>query len=268
MSGIATVWGINYSLTDADAQAFLTASGISDSTISSAINQLVKDLKTASIWTKMRALYPFVGGTASTHKWNLKDPVDADASFRATFHGTLTHDANGVQPDGSSGYINTHLAGSDLTNNDTHFSFYSRTDGLSGATFEFGAASAGDATYVQYIARTSVLGGSQVLSDAYNQRVNGAVTTSLGLFTQSVRSAGDHKTYQNSTQIATGITDSNITNITVPITFCARNRNGSIGDFSAKQMALISIGSGLSGADVTALASAVQTFETALSRNV
>jgi hypothetical protein len=74
---------------DPDAQAFLTATGITDPTITSAIDTLVLDLKAASLWTKMKALYPFVGGTSTTHKYNLVDPADTDAAFRLTFNGTL-----------------------------------------------------------------------------------------------------------------------------------------------------------------------------------
>ena len=62
---------------DPDAQAFLTAAGITDATITSAINTLVVDLKGYNIWTKMKAVYPFVGGTAAAHKFNLKNPLFA-----------------------------------------------------------------------------------------------------------------------------------------------------------------------------------------------
>ena len=97
-------------LVDADAQAFITAAAITDATQQSAINQLVLGLKADSIWTKMQALYPFVGGTATTHKWNLKDPRDLDAAYRLTFFGGWTHNSNGIQGDGSSGYANTFAA--------------------------------------------------------------------------------------------------------------------------------------------------------------
>jgi alkaline phosphatase len=59
---------------DTDAKAFLTASQVADTIQQSAINDLVLDLKSANIWTKMKAVYPIVGGTALTHKWNLKNP--------------------------------------------------------------------------------------------------------------------------------------------------------------------------------------------------
>jgi hypothetical protein len=45
---------------DPDAQAFITAAAITDPTQQAAINTLVVDLKGYSIWSKMKALYPFV----------------------------------------------------------------------------------------------------------------------------------------------------------------------------------------------------------------
>jgi hypothetical protein len=99
---------------DTDAQAFLTAAAITDETISDAINTLVLSMKAASIWSKCVAVYPFVGGSASTHKFNLKNPVDTDEAYRMTFAGAgWTHNAFGVQLVGSgigSSYADTHLA--------------------------------------------------------------------------------------------------------------------------------------------------------------
>ncbi len=57
-------------ISDTDVLAFITATSITDATQQTAINTLVTDLKTANIWTKMKALYPFIGGTATTHKFN------------------------------------------------------------------------------------------------------------------------------------------------------------------------------------------------------
>lgn len=94
---------------DADAQAFITAAGITDATQKTAINQLVLDLKTANIWTKMKAIYPLVGGTSTTHKWNLKDPQDTNAAFRLSFNGGLTHSSSGILGNGTNGWIDTFL---------------------------------------------------------------------------------------------------------------------------------------------------------------
>lgn len=95
--------------TDVDAITFLTTVGITDPTISSAINQLVINMKAYGIWAKMYVIYPFVGGTASTHKWNLKDPQDTNAAFRLTFNGGWTHSSTGALPNGSTGWANTYF---------------------------------------------------------------------------------------------------------------------------------------------------------------
>jgi hypothetical protein len=115
---------------DTDAEAFMVATGIpNDNTVYyastpqeitgegmwEAINTLVVDLKNNGTWDKYYAIYPFIGGTAATHKWNLKDPRDLNASYRLTFHGTWTHNAMGAKGDGVNGtYADTHLVDSEV----------------------------------------------------------------------------------------------------------------------------------------------------------
>ena len=116
---------------DRDAAAFLEAAGIVVTHQQRAIYELVRLLKQYGLWSKMKAIYPFVGGTATTHKWNLKDPRDLDAAFRLTFSGGWTHSANGATPNGSTGYANTYLNPSTtLTLFNAHLSYYSRTTSL------------------------------------------------------------------------------------------------------------------------------------------
>ena len=95
---------------DPDAQAFITAASITDPTQQTAVNNLVVSMKGYGIWTKIQALYPFVGGTASQHKFNLKNPLDTDAAFRLSFVGGWTHSANGVLPNGTNAYADTFLS--------------------------------------------------------------------------------------------------------------------------------------------------------------
>jgi hypothetical protein len=124
---------------DPDALAFLTAAGITDATITAAIETLVLDLKGFGLWTKMNAIYPFVGGTATTHKFNLKNPADTNAAFRLVFNGGVTHNNNGLTFNGLNSFANTHLVPSaHLQQNNNSTSIYSRTQpansfGYSGA---------------------------------------------------------------------------------------------------------------------------------------
>src|SRR4051794_10744124 len=82
-------------VSDTDADAFITATGITNATQQAAIKRLVRDLKgfqngiyyTVNVWDSLVAIYPFVGGTASTHKFNLKDARDLDAAYRLTYTG-------------------------------------------------------------------------------------------------------------------------------------------------------------------------------------
>ena len=94
---------------DTDAQAFITAAGIINATQQSAVNQLVLDLKSANIWTKIKAAYPMVGGTATSCKFNLKDARDLDAAYRLVFSGGGTFSSNGYLPNGTNAYANTFL---------------------------------------------------------------------------------------------------------------------------------------------------------------
>ena len=111
---------------DTDAQAFITAAGITNTTQQNAINTLVTDLKSYNIWTKMKAIYPFVGGSASSHKWNLKDPRDLDAAFRLVFNGGWTHSSTGALPNGTTGYADTKLKPNNiLTLNSNSLGYYS-----------------------------------------------------------------------------------------------------------------------------------------------
>ncbi|HEV2833633.1 MAG TPA: hypothetical protein VGW31_16755 [Hanamia sp.] len=112
---------------DVDAQKFIDSSGISDNTNKLAVNDLIKQLKDSSLWTKFIAIYPMLGGTASTTKWNLKDPRDLDAAYRLTFNGNPTYTNTGVLFPTTSDFADTHLKDSELTYNDNAISYYSRT---------------------------------------------------------------------------------------------------------------------------------------------
>ena len=113
---------------DSDAQKFYDASGISDTTQKTAINNLVKELKDSSLWTRFIAIYPMVGGSASTTKWNLKDPRDLDTAYRLTFYGSPVYASTGVLFPSVIDYADTHLPDSAIGGyNNAAISFFSRT---------------------------------------------------------------------------------------------------------------------------------------------
>lgn len=253
---------------DADANLFLEAALITDATISTAIQQLVIDLKGYGIWSKMKAIYPFVGGTAATHRWNLRDARSVDAAFYLDFFGGITHSSNGVLFNGSTGYANTKLVPSTaLTLNSTHISFYSRTTNIKNGARDFAVYENGDNPTMALGTNTGVY-----LSDHYNynNRITGSIANAQGLFLGTRTSSTVHKLFRNGSQLGSTATTANTNNLPAQALYIGVENGGSVpsGGWSDKQCAFASIGDGLTDQEVSDLYTAVNTFQTTLSRNV
>lgn len=80
-----------------------------------ALDTLVSTLKTNGTWSKYKALYPMVGASEDGHKFNLRDPRDADGAYRLDFRGTWTHTVDGAKGDGSTAYAQTFFRDDDIT---------------------------------------------------------------------------------------------------------------------------------------------------------
>jgi len=264
-NSIATFKVINLGY-DPDAQAFIDATGISG-TNASAINTLVVDLKGASIWTKMKALYPFVGGTATTHKFNLKDPRDLDAAFRLFFSGGGTHSSNGYQPGGVNGYADTKLNGiTSLTGSNSHISFYSRTD-IDNIGMDIGNTSNafGPITRQGNVMYSDFLGnGSPNLASP--DRVTIANTSSNANFIFSSTST-NIKIYKNSSVLGQkgSATTSAYPNTNIFLSYgftSATNR------YSNRELAFASIGDGLTDLESQLFYQITEKYQVALGRNI
>jgi hypothetical protein len=252
-----------YSGVDADAQAFITAAGITDATQKTAINNFTIGLKADSLWSKMKALYPIVGGSATTHKFNLKNSANTDAAFRLSFNGGWTHSSNGALPNGSNAYADTFcIPSSDLITNSVHLSYYSRTNATS--LWDMGVVSSASSVLGLIIRRGS---DTKIYSDIYRDSTiaNVTIADSLGLATACRDSSTSNKIYKNSTLLATTTTADTGTVPSLSIYIGAANDLVSYGN---KQCAFASIGDGLTDTDVSNLSSLVQTFQTELSRQV
>ena len=248
---------------DADAQLFITATGISG-TNATATNQLVLDLKSANIWTKMKCIYPFVGNTASSQKFNLKNPVDSNAAFRLTFSGGGTFSANGYQPGGVNGFANTFFQPSINSSgiNNFHSSYYSKTN-VNLTQVDSGCGPS-DLQGTLLEIRTANLTYIRINSGTVSSYAD---TDSLGFYSQSRLLINEQKGYKNGILKITGAVNSNAAtgnNYYIG----AYNSNLTPFYYSSKQCAFASIGDGLSDAEALALYNAVQTFNTTLSRNV
>jgi len=253
---------------DPDAVAFLAAAGITDATITTAICTLVIAMKADGTWSKMNAIYPMVGGTATTHKFNLKNPADTNAAFRLSFVGGWTHSANGALPNGTNAYADTFLIpSSSLTLLNTHLSFYSRTSTIVNNQRDIAAFVLNSLPSFSLGTNTAVL-----LSDHYwfsTNRMSRSIPNAQGLMLTSRTNDTTHKSYRNGIQLGATDSVSNAGNLMPNISLFLGAANGppTVG-FSNKQYAFASIGSGLTDAEALLLYNSIQTFQTTLGRQV
>jgi len=249
--------------------AFLTASAISDATIRGGLNTFDIGLISNSLDTKMKALYPFVGGTASTHKFNFMDARDLDAAFRLTFSGTITHSSNGLQGNGSNGFSDTRLNTlTNLTKTSSHLSVYVRNNSNAGQPYDIGNAAdafmGATPTYLisRYSSNAAFIG---IADTSYATSI--ASTDSRGLWIGATNGGSTQKLYKNGVSVATGTASAGgFANNNLYIG--AGNANGTASFFTDKQYAFASIGNGLTDTDATNLYNLTQALQTTLGRQV
>jgi hypothetical protein len=253
---------------DADAVAFFgrvtAAGGTLSATEMMATNKLVLDMKSAGIWTSMKAVYPMVGASASACAQNLKS-----SSFTGTFNGGWTYASTGVTPNGTNGYMNTSLNPfSALTNNNYHLSHYSRTQKITAPEVDLGVVSPSPVmiSLSQYYQGA----GKAFVAGDYNNSVitNLAAVNTLGFQINTRTSQTSAKMFFNNTQIGSTLTLSNPNNLPNNNLLLGSSFNGVAVEFSSKQCAFASIGDGLNDTNVSNLYTAVLSFQTNLSRNV
>jgi len=261
-AGDTEIYGLRQ---DTDVTAFLSVTGITDATITSALDTLATDLKGYGIWDKMKAIYPFVGGTPTTHKFNLKDARDSDAAFRLSFNGGWTHSSNGATPNGTNGYADTFLASNVMAQNSAHLSIYNRTNSAGNFT-DIGCTTASVAGNDNQI--VSRFTGNINYSTINTNLVSGfSNSSSDGLNLISRITSSDMNYFRHNTK--TIITRASIAPNTIKITIGARNVNNVSRElYSSRQIAFTTIGDGLTDTEASNLYTAVQKFQTTLNRAI
>ena len=245
---------------DPDAQAFfnrVTAAGGSlTNTEKTAVNTLVLDMKSYGIWTAMKAIYPMVGASAAACAQNLKS-----SSFTGTFTSGWTFASTGVTPNGTSAYMNTGLnTSTDLTLSTNHYSYYSRTSSVVAVTVEMGVF---QTAFVHLRAAVNYVAGAVSSLASFTTTL-----TSAGFWLGSKTANNSRKAIYNGSVQATNTTTDTTSYPNLQVYIGARNDGGSAAVFSDKQCAFASIGDGLTDTQASNFYTAVQAFQTTLSRNV
>jgi hypothetical protein len=179
--------------TDRDALAFLEAAQIYNTNQQRAIVNLVRSLKRVGLWSKMKAIYPFVGGTATSHKWNLKDPRDVNAAYRLSFTGGFTHNSEGIIGNGTNAVADSFINLSSITSGySCNISVYMRT---AGAGPSHGCANALATLVVFYPIRSGKANSALFKYSPF--MIPDVNTTGKGLFAQNREDGTTEMIYYN-----------------------------------------------------------------------
>ena len=246
---------------DADAAAFFarvtTAGGTLTTTEQNAVNTLVVQMKADGIWTKMKAIYPMVGGgqgnQAEACRQNLKS-----ASFTGTFTSGWTFASTGATGNGTSAYMDTNFNPNTSSNVDSkHLSYYSRNNFIN---CQIGIIASG---YDQIFYITSAY--YSILSSLSYSAITTATTNGFVLASRT-SVLGGCKTYVNNSNLGNdGVTAT--ANPNGNLWLNARSPSAS-GTASNNECAFASIGDGLTDTEAANFYTAVQAFQTTLNRQV
>ena len=248
---------------DADVRLFVDAANLIDESQITAIDNFVLGLKSNNLWSKMVAIYPYVGGTLASHKFNLKDPRDADDAFRLNFVGDWIHDNFGVVPNGSDCHADTFLIPSNEFASGDNYSYgLFITDNPDVVSAEIGA----NETFSNFLWTRSYT--ETYLFIAGGAGINTNLSPYKGLISMSRTDNLSTKLYLNGDLKNNSVSYTGAAGAaTCSFYIGARNDSSTPSYFSAKRQKLTYFSHGLTNAEMSIFAGLVTAYEIELSRN-
>lgn len=264
--------------------AFLAASGITDGTMTTALQNFEAGMTTYGLTSKMKMVYPLLGGAIGTVKWNFMNPANTDAAGRLVVTGSVNIATNGISGSNADGApvasFNTNTSPKDLYtaygDYNNHHSLWIVNDPSAygpGAPIlypiEIGADDQGGVQYYTNV-RYYVSNNSKTLNlaEAGTQFVYRATspTQTTGFWCSTRTSSTDLYYYRNLTgniqaTTATGTETRTMSAFTNPITLTTAGSAS-----SNRQIGFVTVGSGLTNAQVTNLSTIVTAFAGAVGR--
>jgi len=269
----------------AEAQAYLSAvvsaggTGIT-APVSAATITMFTSIYSNGLNTGMLAMYPYLGGNASGHKFNALNPVDTDAAYRLTFAGGWTHSSSGATPNGTNGYAQTYLNPfniSSLTLSGGCAGTYCGTNGPQNTGVVFGGAGAGRGIgrgdswmlypMVDFGGGDNRMFASFWENDPYVNSLTG-ITNSLGLMAISRTGTTNVEFYRRGALVSSRPDTSNAkTNINLTLGARATYEDNPY-EYSSYRQQFTFIHTGMTPSQITTLDGIIQTYQTSLGRNV
>lgn len=240
--------------------AWIAATGETDLTILGALNTLETDLTTYGLTAKMKALYPMVGGGATKHSYNFMNT----AQYQLTFSGGWTHSSTGALPNGTNGYASTGIKVSDFAADSIGTGVYLRTNadvlGVDVGTIEING---------RFQLLTRYAGSIYSAFPNGNALATGSTSDSRGLTSIGRVSTSSRKTFKNGALV---FTSSETLTTTVGLNAydfkIGASGGSSVTWYSNKQNALTAFKLAFTDTDEANFYTAVQAFQTTLSRQV
>jgi hypothetical protein len=209
----------------------------------------------------MRAIYLFRWSSATNNKWNIIDPRDTNDAFRLTFFGGLTHNATGIDPNGTNGYAETYLYPNWFGTSDIHLSVFSNENThaggddidigtLSGAVNRFWLA----AGLTNTNSPTSGMGGTLAATTGAANGFFIGTLTGVGVINNT------NTLYKNGSSIASSTSTMQVTNNS-PINIFRANGATS---WSNRELSFASIGHGLNATEAAAFNTLVNNLLTSI----
>jgi hypothetical protein len=249
---------------DSDAAAYLSAvlsaggTGITP-TVSAATNTLFTDLKSNSLYNKLQIFYPFIGGTSASH--SIMGNRVSGTTYDINWGGSMTHSVSGVTGVGTTNsWGDTKFFGSGTTLGNRHFSMYSFIQNTSTA---YDLSSDENGLILGYGSNSWY---GLMDATAYDPMTASSTT---GMYVSTEPSLNTQRNFRNGTNSGNFARTSNRYN---GVKFIIGSKNSGAGQTKSEQSSRgynwMSIGLGLSDAEVGNLTTIINTFQTSLSRNV
>ena len=212
-------------------------------------------MKAAGIWDSMKAVYPMVGASAAACAQNLKS-----SSFTGTFSSGWTFASTGVTPNGISAFMNTGLNVNTQLNLNSHsFGIYSRTNNTTG-NLVYGCSD-----FTNFLSNN--IGFGNLISGTVSVQITYTPNPSTSLIMSSRTTNTIFRGFKAGVFIGQN-TNSILSLPNFNFYLGARNAAGTAEFFNNHQLALAFLSDGLTDLQASDFYTAVQTFQTTLSRQV
>jgi len=211
----------------------------------------------------MKAIYPFVGGSAASHRFNLKDPRTVDAAYRLTFVGGWTHSSAGAQSNGTNGYANPNINANQIfTSTDGLMGVYTPSTSLINSSYIYGVSNMADSEWGMYYSSGSLGFGM------YRSNSVSSTTTLPGLSAIGMETNGHRSVYKNNSRLISSAAGFISMPQNLKMYLSARNANGNTDGFASGLYSFSFISSTLTLTEYSAFYTAVQKYQTTLGRQI